>query len=184
MERCPWAKSDLAIQYHDEEWCVPCHDERRFFEMLVLEGAQAGLSWETILRKRAAYRLAFDNFDPNLVASYGDQKVASLLADAGIVRNRAKVASSILNAQKFLQVQEEFGSFDAYLWRFVDGRPVDNNWRSISELPAKTELSDKLSKDLAKRGFKFVGSTICYSYMQAVGLINDHLISCPSRGAA
>jgi DNA-3-methyladenine glycosylase I len=176
--RCEWAASELSIPYHDLEWGTPVHDDRTLFEFLVLEGAQAGLSWETILKKRDNYRAAFDNFDPQLVAAYGDEKVAALLSDPGIVRNRLKIASAIRNAQAFLQVQAEFGSFDAYLWGFVDGKPVVNAWKNLSELPASTPLSDALSKDLKKRGFNFVGSTICYAFMQAVGLVNDHEVTC------
>ena len=180
MTRCPWAGTDpLYVAYHDHEWGVPAHDDRHLFEMLVLEGAQAGLSWLTILRKRLRYREVFDRFDPQLVAGYGEAKVASLLADAGIVRNRLKIGAAITNAQAFLAVQGEFGSFDAYLWQFVDGRPRVNTWREMREVPAKTAESDALSKDLQKRGFRFVGSTICYAYMQAVGVVNDHLVTCP-----
>jgi DNA-3-methyladenine glycosylase I len=176
--RCEWAATPLSIEYHDQEWGVPLHDDHKRFEFLILEGAQAGLSWETILKKRGNYRLAFDNFDPRIVAAYGDEKVAALLADPGIIRNRLKIASAIRNAQAYLQVQAEFGSFDAYLWRFVDGKPVVNAWQSMRELPASTPLSDALSKDLKGRGFNFVGSTICYAFMQAVGLVNDHVVSC------
>src|SRR4051794_8682209 len=165
--RCEWAKAELSIAYHDAEWGVPQHDDRRLFEFLVLEGAQAGLSWETILRKRETYREAFDNFDPKLVAEYGDEKVAELLANPGIVRNRQKVASSITNARAFLRVREEFGTFDGYIWSFVGGHPRQNAWRSIESVPSRTAESDTLSKDLLARGFKFVGSTICYAFMQA-----------------
>lgn len=178
MNRCSWAKSPRDIAYHDAEWGVPLHDEHALFEFLVLEGAQAGLSWATILNKRQRYREVFDRFDPSRVACYDDEKVAALLADPGIVRNRLKVAAAINNARQFLKVQEEFGSFDAYLWRFVDGAPIVNHWRSMSEVPASTSLSDALSKDLNKRGFKFVGSTICYAFMQAVGMVNDHTVDC------
>jgi DNA-3-methyladenine glycosylase I len=179
MNRCPWAGSDpLYVAYHDEEWGVPNHDDRHLFEMLVLEGAQAGLSWITILRKRPHYRQAFDAFDPQKVARYREPKVASLLADAGIVRNRLKVDSAVSNAKAFLAVQKDFGTFDAYLWSFVDGRPIRNRWKTMQDVPAKTAQSDALSKDLQKRGFRFVGSTICYAYMQAVGLVNDHLVDC------
>ena len=182
--RCPWAGSDpLYVAYHDEEWGVPNHDDRHLFEMLVLEGAQAGLSWITILRKRERYREVFDSFDPKKVARYGEPKVAALLADAGIVRNRMKVASAIGNAKAFLDVQREFGSFDAYLWRFVGGRPLVNAWKTMKDVPAKTAESDALSKDLQKRGFRFVGSTICYAYMQAVGMVNDHLEACYRKSA-
>jgi DNA-3-methyladenine glycosylase I len=176
--RCEWAATPLSIEYHDQEWGVPLHDDQRLFEFLILEGAQAGLSWETILKKRDNYRLAFDNFDPRVVAAYGDEKVAALLADPGIIRNRLKIASAIRNAKAYLQVQAEFGSFDAYLWRFVDGKPVVNAWQSMRELPASTPLSDALSKDLKGRNFNFIGSTICYAFMQAVGLVNDHVVVC------
>jgi DNA-3-methyladenine glycosylase I len=178
-KRCPWCGSaPFYVRYHDEEWGVPLHDDRALFEFLVLEGAQAGLSWATILRKRAAYRKAFDRFDPRKVARYGDRDVRRLLGDAGIVRNRQKVASAITNAQAFLRVQEEFGSFDAYIWRFVDGRPIQNRRRTLAELPARTPLSDAVSKDLRQRGFRFVGSTIVYAHLQATGMVNDHLVSC------
>ncbi|RLJ65391.1 DNA-3-methyladenine glycosylase I [Sulfurisoma sediminicola] len=177
--RCPWCGDDpLYVAYHDEEWGVPQHDERVLFEFLILEGAQAGLSWLTILRKRDNYRKAFDGFDPARVARYDDADVARLLADPGIVRNRLKIAAAIANARAFLEVQREFGSFDAYLWGFVDGRPVRNVWQSMGDLPATSAVSDALSKDLRHRGFKFVGSTICYALMQAVGLVNDHLAGC------
>lgn len=179
LVRCSWSGSDpLYQQYHDEEWGVPAHDDRHLFEMLCLEGAQAGLSWITILRKRAAYRAAFDQFDPELVAGYGQAKVAELLQDATIVRNRLKIAAFIRNAQRFLHTQAEFGTFDAYLWRFVDGAPLINRWQTWRDVPAYTPLSQKLSKDLKQRGFTFVGPTICYAYMQAVGLVNDHLVDC------
>jgi DNA-3-methyladenine glycosylase I len=177
--RCWWAGSDpLYIAYHDAEWGVPVHDDRTLFEFLVLEGAQAGLSWITILRKREAYRAAFDGFDAEKVAAYGDAKVAELLANPGIVRNRLKVAAAITNARAFLTVQEEFGSFDAYIWRFVDGAPKQNTWREIKEVPAETPESRALSKDLVRRGFRFVGPTIMYAHMQATGMVNDHLVSC------
>jgi DNA-3-methyladenine glycosylase I len=177
--RCAWSGTDaLYVAYHDEEWGVPVHDDRMLFEFLVLEGAQAGLSWITILRKRDAYRRAFDRFDPRKIARYDERKVAALLADAGIVRNRAKIESAIKNAKAFLEVQAEFGTFDAYQWRFVDGRPVQNRWRSMKEIPARSEQSDALSKDLKRRGFSFVGSTIVYAHMQAVGMVNDHLVGC------
>jgi len=180
LSRCPWAGNDpLYVAYHDHEWGVPAHDDRHLFEMLVLEGAQAGLSWITILRKRARYRQVFDRFEPSKVARYDSAKVASLLADAGIVRNRLKIAAAIANASAFLELQREFGSFDACLWQFVGGRPKVNAWEAMKEVPARTAESDALSKDLQKRGFRFVGSTICYAYMQAVGLVNDHLVSCP-----
>ncbi len=178
--RCIWAPAakPLYVAYHDEQWGVPEHDDRMLFEMLILEGAQAGLSWETILNKRAAYRRAFDRFDPRRVARYDARKVRSLLADAGIVRNRLKIAAAITNAKAFLAVQEEFGSFDAYLWRFVGGQPIRNAWKHHREIPARTEVSDALSRDLRRRGFTFVGSTICYAYMQACGLVNDHVTGC------
>lgn len=177
--RCPWPTTELYIAYHDTEWGVPLHDDRELFEFLVLEGAQAGLSWLTILKKRENYRAAFDNFDAEKVARYGAKKVAALLGDPGIVRNRLKVAAAIANAKAFLSVQEEFGSFDAYIWRFVDGRPKQNQWRTMKDVPARTTESDAMSKDLLRRGFKFVGSTICYAHMQATGMVNDHLITCP-----
>lgn len=178
MERCGWAKNELSIAYHDAEWGVPVHDDQRFFEFLILEGAQAGLSWDTILKKREAYRKAFDEFDPVKVARYRDARVAKLLGNEGIVRNKLKVASAVSNAQAFLQVQKEFGSFDAYIWRFVGGSPKQNGFTSLNELPARTAESDAMSKDLQKRGFRFVGSTICYAFMQATGLVNDHVVSC------
>ena len=177
--RCQWAENDPLYQaYHDAEWGVPLHDDRALFEFVVLEGAQAGLSWITILRKREAYRAAFDGFDPAIVASYGEDKQAELLANAGIVRNRQKIAAAIQNARSFLAVQEAFGSFDAYIWRFVDGRPKINAWRSHAEIPAKTPESEAMSKDLARRGFTFVGPTICYALMQAIGMVNDHVTDC------
>lgn len=178
MERCSWARSELDVKYHDEEWGVPVHDDRRLFEMLILEGAQAGLSWSTILNRREGYRRAYEGFDPAVVAKYDDKKKAELLLDVGIIRNRLKVDASVVNARAFLRVQEEFGSFDAYLWGFVGGKPIVNQWKSLSEIPAKTAESDALSKDLVKRGFKFVGSTIIYAYMQACGLVNDHAVTC------
>jgi DNA-3-methyladenine glycosylase I len=178
--RCAWApvQEPVYLAYHDEEWGVPSHDDRHLFEMLILEGAQAGLSWSTILRKRAAYRRAFGGFDPRRVARFDARRKAKLLADPGIVRNRLKIEAAVTNARAFLAVQEEFGSFDAYLWRFVDGRPRQNRWREIRDIPPRTDASDVLSRDLRGRGFKFVGSTICYAYMQAVGLVNDHLVDC------
>lgn len=178
MNRCAWAQGAAMVRYHDEEWGVPVHDDRLLFEFLVLEGAQAGLSWSTVLNKREAYRAAFDGFDPARVATYGDSDVARLLADPGIIRNRAKVRSAIANAQAFLAVQDAFGSFDAYVWRFVDGKPVQNRWSSLEELPATSPVSDALSKDLKARGFSFVGSTILYAHMQATGMVNDHLVGC------
>jgi DNA-3-methyladenine glycosylase I len=178
MKRCEWAQAEQMISYHDEEWGAPVHDDRTLFEFLILEGAQAGLSWSTILKKRAAYRRAFDDFDPAKVAAYDEAKVADLLADPGIVRNRLKIAAAITNARAFLAVQQEFGSFEAYVWRFVGGRPKQNVWQTMRDLPATSPESDALSKDLLRRGFKFVGSTICYAFMQAVGLINDHTTDC------
>ena len=178
MERCGWARTPLDIAYHDTEWGVPLHDDRALFEFLILEGAQAGLSWNTILQKRIHYRRVFDDFDVIKIANYDAAKVGALLADPGIVRNRLKVAAAINNAQRFLEVKAQFGSFDDYLWRFVEGRPIINTWRTKTEVPAKTIISDKLSKDLGERGFKFVGSTICYAMMQAVGMVNDHTTDC------
>ena len=178
MNRCDWAKNDLAVAYHDAEWGVPQHDDRRLFEFLILEGAQAGLSWDTILKKRENYRAAFDNFEAEKVARYDASKCAALLQNEGIIRNRLKIASAVQNAQNFLQVKDEFGSFDSYIWQFVDGKPIKNSWESIGQVPAKTAHSDALSKDLKKRGFNFVGSTIMYAFMQACGLVNDHLVSC------
>jgi DNA-3-methyladenine glycosylase I len=183
MTRCQWAKNDLAIAYHDAEWGVPVHDDRVFFEFLTLEGAQAGLSWDTILRKRENYRKAFAEFEPERVARFSAARVERVLADPGIVRNRLKVESTVRNAKAFMRVQDEFGSFDSYVWRFVDGTPLLNRWKSSSEIPASTALSDSLSKDLRKRGFGFVGTTICYSFMQAVGIVNDHVLSCFRRRA-
>jgi DNA-3-methyladenine glycosylase I len=177
--RCGWAGNDpLYVAYHDDEWGVPVHDDRKLFEFILLEGAQAGLSWITILRKREAYRAAFAGFDPAKVARFDARKVKSLLSDASIVRNRAKVASAIGNAAAFLKVQEEFGSFDAYIWRFVDGRPKRNLWKTLKQIPAETEESRAMSKDLRARGFRFVGPTICYSHMQATGMVNDHILDC------
>lgn len=176
--RCGWAKNDLAIYYHDTEWGVPLHDDRRLFEFLILEGAQAGLSWDTVLRKRENYRAAFDNFDAEIIARYDAKKIESLLQNEGIIRNRLKIASAIQNAEAFLKTVEEFGSFDSYIWQFVDGKPRVNNWKNLSEVPAKTEISDAMSKDLKKRSFNFVGSTIMYAFMQACGLVNDHLTDC------
>jgi len=179
LPRCGWAGSDpLMLRYHDAEWGVPLHDDRALFEFLVLEGAQAGLSWSTILRKREAYRTAFDGFDPARVAAFDETKVAALLADPGIVRNRLKIAAAITNARAFLAVQHEFGSFDAYLWSLAGGQPRQNAWRLPGETPARTDESDTLSKDLRRRGFTFVGTTICYAFMQAVGIVNDHLTTC------
>jgi DNA-3-methyladenine glycosylase I len=188
--RCPWAKGEQYVEYHDTQWGVPVHDDRVLFEFLLLEGAQAGLSWETILKKRKNYRDAFDQFDPKRIARYGERKRQALLANAGIVRNRLKVESAIKNAQAFLAVQEEFGTFDNYVWGFVGGRSIQNAWRSFENVPARTPESDAMSKDLKRRGFAFVGSTICYAFMQAVGMVNDHLVDCfrhaelkPSRKA-
>jgi DNA-3-methyladenine glycosylase I len=181
IQRCGWCETQgdqLYIAYHDEEWGMPLHDERGLFEFLILEGAQAGLSWLTILRKRENYRAAFDEFDAQKVARYDERNFTRLINDKGIVRNRLKIAAAIGNAARFIAVQEEFGSFDRYLWDFVDGKQVHNAWQSLNELPAQTPLSEKLSKDLQRRGFRFVGPTICYSLMQAVGLVNDHLVDC------
>ena len=178
-ERCGWSGTDeLYVAYHDEEWGVPVWDDRTLFEFLVLEGAQAGLSWSTILNKREGYRRLYDGFDPQLVARYDDQKRAELLTDPAIVRNRAKVAASIGNANAFLEVQAEFGSFSNYIWRFTDGAPIQNAWKTMAEIPAKTALAETISKDLKKRGFKFVGPTIIYAHMQATGMVNDHVVSC------
>jgi len=176
--RCSWARNELAILYHDAEWGVPVYDDRRLFEFLILEGAQAGLSWDTILKKRESYRAAFDNFDPQLVARYDRRKIGSLLKDPGIVRNRLKIESTVRNAQAFVKVQDEAGSFDQYVWQFVDGKPRANAWKAGRQVPACTAQSDALSKDLRRRGFNFVGSTICYAFMQAVGMVNDHILDC------
>jgi DNA-3-methyladenine glycosylase I len=181
MKRCQWASNELSIPYHDQEWGVPVHDDRTLFEFLILEGAQAGLSWDTILRKRENYRRAFDGFDPAKVARYEARETKRLLNDAGIVRNRLKIAAAIQNAQAFLAVQKEFGSFDVYIWQFVGGKPKKNAWRDSKQLPGRTLESDAMSKDLKRRGFKFVGSTICYAFMQAVGLVNDHVLGCFRR---
>ncbi|OGS94057.1 MAG: DNA-3-methyladenine glycosylase [Gallionellales bacterium RIFCSPLOWO2_02_FULL_57_47] len=178
-QRCAWAGDDaLYRQYHDKEWGVPLHDDRRLFEFLILEGAQAGLSWITILRKREHYRTAFDDFNAARIAAYGANKIKSLLQDAGIVRNRLKVAAAVVNAQKFLDVQDEFGSFDTFIWQFVEGRPRLNKWRSQDHVPTSTPESDAMGKELKRRGFKFAGTTICYAYMQAVGMVNDHTTNC------
>ncbi len=176
--RCDWAKNDLAIHYHDMEWGVPARDDRRLFEFLILEGAQAGLSWDTVLRKRENYRAAFDNFDAAKIALYDERKCAELLANEGIIRNRLKIASAVRNAKCYLETVEEFGSFDRYIWSFVGGKPIINSWEIANQVPAKTEISDAFSKDLKRRGFNFVGSTIMYAFMQACGLVNDHLVSC------
>lgn len=179
LTRCPWCGDDPQyVRYHDEEWGVPVHDDRQLFEMLSLEGAQAGLSWLTVLRKRDNYRNALDGFDPEVVARYSPSRIDALVADAGLIRHRGKLESTVTNARALLSIRESHGSFDAYLWDFVDGQPIRNRFRSMSEVPASTPLSDRLSKDLKKRGFKFVGTTICYAYMQAVGLVNDHLVAC------
>src|ERR1700720_1452088 len=178
VKRCHWATSELNIPYHDEEWGVPLHDDRALFELLILEGAQAGLSWDTVLKKRPRYREVFDGFDVEKVARYDKKKVRELLKDAGIIRNKLKIAATISNAQAFLKVQEEFGSFDAYIWQFAGGKPKQNSWKTHNRLPAKTAESDAMSKDLQKRGFRFVGSTICYAFMQATGMVNDHLVGC------
>jgi DNA-3-methyladenine glycosylase I len=178
MDRCPWATTDLYVQYHDTEWGVPVHDDRLLFEFLILEGAQAGLSWETILKKRDNYRAAFDNFEPAVVAKYGARKRKSLLSNAGIIRNRLKIAAAVQNAKSFLAVQQEFGTFDKYVWSFVGHEPKQNAWKSSGDVPARTPESDALSKDLKRRDFTFVGSTICYAFMQAVGMVNDHLVGC------
>ena len=177
--RCAWCgESELYQAYHDQEWGVPLHDERALFEFLILEGAQAGLSWITILKKREAYRIAFDNFDVARVARYDERKIETLLQNSGIVRNRLKVQATVINAQKFLDIQKEFGSFDAYIWHFAGGKPIQNRRESVSEIPSSTEISDAMSKDLKRRGFKFIGSTICYAFMQATGMVNDHTTDC------
>jgi DNA-3-methyladenine glycosylase I len=177
--RCPWSTTDpLYMEYHDREWGVPVHDDRKLFEMLLLEGAQAGLSWITILKKRENYRSAFDNFDARKIVKYDAKRVRELLMNEGIVRNRLKIEASISNAKAYLAVQKEFGSFDRYIWHFVGGKPARNRWKTLREIPSSTPESDAMSKDLKKRGFKFVGSTICYAFMQAVGMVNDHIESC------
>jgi len=179
-KRCDWCENtfDQYVEYHDKEWGVPVHDDKTQFEFLILEGAQAGLSWSTILKKREGYRKAFANFDVEQVARFDENKIKQLLNNPAIVRNKLKVRSAVTNARNFIKIQEEFGSFDAYIWSFVEGKPVANNWEKMEEVPAKTETSDKLAKDLKQRGFKFVGSTIMYAHMQAVGMVNDHLVSC------
>ena len=179
--RCFWAKSDILIEYHDKEWGVPLHDDRALFEFLVLEGAQAGLSWETVLKKRAAYRRAFDGFDAAKIARYDARKITKLLADPGIIRNRLKIAAAVTNARAFLAVQKEFGSFDRFIWQFVDGKPRRNRFRALKDIPASTPESDAMSRELKRRGFTFVGSTICYAHMQATGMVNDHLVGCFRR---
>lgn len=179
MIRCPWCGNDeLYVKYHDEEWGVPVHDDRKHFEFLVLESAQAGLSWITILRRRENYRRAYAGFDPLTVSGYDDKKIEELMKDEGIIRNLKKIEASINNAKRFLKIQKEFGSFDNYIWRFVDNKPIVNRWESITEVPPKTKVSDEISRDMKDRGFKFVGSTIIYSHMQATGLVNDHIVSC------
>ncbi len=178
MQRCEWAKTEPSLSYHDKEWGVPLHDDRKLFEFLILEGTQAGLSWEIILKKRDNYRVAFDGFDPRLVSQYDEHKVHNLLANPGIIRNRLKIVAAIQNASAFLTIQREFGSFDTYLWQFVGGQPKRNRWRRIEEIPSRTTESNALSKDLSQRGFKFVGPTICYALMQAVGMVNDHTVNC------
>ncbi len=179
QQRCEWGTSSpLYIEYHDTEWGVPVHDERKLFEFLILEGAQAGLSWSTILNKRQAYIQAFDNFEPAKVASYDDAKVQQLLANPGIVRNRLKIQAAIQNARSYIAVQDQYGSFGTYVWQFVDGKPILNSWKSLQEIPAATKEADAMSKELKKRGFTFVGSTICYAFMQAVGMVNDHVVDC------
>lgn len=183
MAICEWAiNSEIERKYHNNEWGIESHDDRYLFEMLILEGAQAGLSWLTVLKKRENYRNAYDNFEPKLVAKYDEEKIEALLKDEGIIRNRLKVRSSIKNAQEFLNIQKEFGSFDNYIWSFTNGKRVINRWKNIDELPAKSELSTKISKDLKKRGFNFVGEVIIYSYLQAIGIIDDHLINCEYKG--
>jgi len=179
MTRCPWAQKELSVRYHDEEWGVPLHADRALFELLILEGAQAGLSWSTVLAKRENYRRAFDGFNPVKMARYDASKVAELMSNEGIIRNRLKIASAIGNAVAYLKVCETFGSFDAYLWQFVGNRPIQNAWRDMTQIPARTVQSDAMSRDLLKRGFKFVGTTICYAFMQATGMVNDHLVDCP-----
>jgi DNA-3-methyladenine glycosylase I len=176
--RCGWARNDLSIQYHDEEWGVPQHDDRVLFEFLILEGAQAGLSWDTILRKRQNYRASFDRFDAAKVVRYDRRRIEQLLKNDGIIRNRLKIAATVQNAKAFLEVKKEFGTFDRYIWQFVGGKPLVNAWKELKQVPAKTPESDAMSKDLKRRGFTFVGSTICYAFMQAVGLVNDHLVGC------
>ena len=184
MNRCAWCGEDpLYVEYHDKEWGVPLHNDRKLFEFLILEGFQAGLSWRTILHKRENFRKAFDNFDFNKIAKYNKGKINSLLKDAGIIRNKLKIESAITNAKAFIKVRKEFGTFDKYIWGLVNGKPIKNKFKSLKELPAKTELSDKISEDLKKRGFKFVGSTIVYAHMQATGMVNDHLISCYRHNA-
>ena len=178
QNRCTWAQGPEMIKYHDSEWAIPVHNDKKLFEMLILEGAQAGLSWSTILKRRKTYRVAFDNFDPKIISKYTQKDIARLLSDEGIIRNRLKIKSTINNAQKFLEVQQKFGSFEKYLWGFVEGKPIKNNFAKHSDVPPSTKLSDQISKDLKKRGFSFVGSTIIYAYLQAVGIVNDHTKDC------
>ena len=178
LQRCHWARNELLATYHDKEWGVPLHSDRDLFEFLILEGAQAGLSWETVLKKRDNYRAAFDNFDAAKIANYTEKKIERLLANPGIIRNRLKIAAAVQNAESFLNVQKEFGSFDAYIWSFVDGNPKQNHWKTIGSVPSRTTESDNMSKGLQRRGFRFVGSTICYAFMQAVGMVNDHVVDC------
>jgi DNA-3-methyladenine glycosylase I len=179
MTRCNWSTtSELMIRYHDQEWGVPVHDDRRLFEFMVLDSSQAGLSWETVLKKRKNYRKAFDDFDPEVISKYDHKKVEKLLLDAGIIRNRRKIESAIQNANAFLDIQKEFGTFDTYIWQFVGGKPKINSWQTISEIPANAPESDAMSRDLKRRGFSFVGTTICYAFMQAAGLVNDHTVDC------
>ena len=177
--RCGWEGTDpLYVAYHDTEWCVPLHDDLKLFEFIILEGMQAGLSWITILKKLENYRKAFDNFNPEKMARYTQKKLSSLMADKGIIRNRLKIEASVQNARAYLSVQEKYGSFDSYLWQFVDGSPLKNTWRRLEEIPAKTDVSTSMSKDMKEKGFKFVGPTICYAHMQAIGMVNDHLVTC------
>jgi DNA-3-methyladenine glycosylase I len=177
-KRCEWAYLESMHEYHDQEWCVPVHDDRKLFEMLILEGAQAGLTWQTILKKREGYRKAFHNFDAEKIAKFSDKDVERLMKDSGIVRNRLKIQATIINAKKFLDIQREFGSFDKYIWKFVNGKVKKNNFKNLKEIPASTSESDAMSKDLKNKGFKFVGTTICYAFMQAVGMVNDHQVDC------
>ncbi len=179
MKRCEWVTNDpIYIEYHDKEWGVPVHDDIKLFEMLILEGAQAGLSWITILKRRETYRIAYDGFDPVKIAKWDQKKVDSLLQDPGVIRNKLKVASAIINAKAYLKIIDEFKSFDEFIWTFVEGKPIKNSWKELNQIPVTTPESDKMSKELKRRGFKFVGSTICYAYMQAVGMVNDHVIDC------
>ena len=182
LRRCPWAKGEKDIYYHDTEWGVPSHDDNYIFEILILEGFQAGLSWNTILQKRENFRKAFDNFDYRKISEYGNEKIELLLKDEGIIRNKLKINSTVINARLFIELQKEFGSFSSYIWGFTQNRRIINSWKEVSEVPATSELSDKISKDLKKRGFKFVGTTIIYSFLQAIGIIDDHLVSCPFKG--